>query len=75
MLESGNMIDLSDVNDAVLGEFGEPIRYLRAAGGTAQLNAVPMFDQSFNDTFRGATSGIFVRLADLPTGPERGDKV
>jgi hypothetical protein len=69
------MIQFSDVTDAVIGDFGEPITYITMGGRSVPISAVTTFDRSLSDTYPGITNGVLVRLADLPAEPQKGDKV
>jgi hypothetical protein len=63
------------VDDACLRVFGREVLYLPEAGGQAAVRAVFQPAREAEDTSPGVYAVLFVRLADLPAAPTRGDEV
>ncbi len=66
---------VSDLNAAVVNTFGREVVYLPEAGGAATVRAVFQPAREVEDAAPGVYAVIFVRLADLPAAPVRGDEV
>jgi hypothetical protein len=63
------------LNAAVLEAFGRQVTYHSQAGGTVDIGAMFQPAREAEDSAPGVHSVIFVRLADLPAPPTRGDAV
>ena len=63
------------VDAACLRVFGREVIYLPEAGGEVSLRAVFQPTQEAEDASPGVYAVLFVRLADLPAAPVRGDGV
>ncbi|HZV03905.1 MAG TPA: hypothetical protein VE999_02335 [Gemmataceae bacterium] len=66
---------VSRVDEACLRVFGREITYLREAGGQTLVHAVFQPAREAEDASPGVYAVLFVRAADLPTAPVRGDEV
>ncbi len=66
---------VSRVDEACLRAFGREILYLPEAGGQAVVRAVFQPAREAEDASPGVYAVLFVRLADLPVAPVRGDEV
>lgn len=66
---------LGAVNGTVLDAFGRDVTYLPQPGGETILRAVFEPARQSEDSSPGVYAAVFVRLADLPAKPERGDEV
>ncbi len=66
---------VSRVDEACLRVFGREVSYLPEAGGQAAVRAVFQPAQEAEDSSPGVYAVLFVRLADLPAAPMRGDEV
>ncbi len=62
------------IDEACLRAFGHEIVYLPEAGGQASIRAVFQPPRESEDASPGVYAVIFVRLADLPAAPARGDE-
>jgi hypothetical protein len=62
-------------DEACLRVFGREVTYLPEAGGQATIRAVFQPAQEAEDASPGVYAVLFVRLADLPAEPVRGDEV
>lgn len=60
---------------ACLRVFGREITYLPEAGGQAAICGVFEATREAEDAAPGVYAVLFVRLADLPGAPQRGDEV
>jgi hypothetical protein len=63
------------LNAGVLDAFGCEVAYHSQAGGTVDIRAIFQPAREAEDSAPGVYSVIFVRLADLPAPPARGDAV
>ncbi len=63
------------VDEACLRVFGREVLYLPEAGGQAAVRAVFQPAREAEDASPGVYAVLFVRLADLPASPVRGDEV
>ncbi|MCC6394231.1 MAG: hypothetical protein IT167_26785 [Bryobacterales bacterium] len=63
------------VDEACLRVFGRDVTYLPEAGGQASIRAVFQPARETEDASPGVYAVLFVRLADLPAVPVRGDEV
>ena len=66
---------VSRVDKACLRVFGREVVYLPEAGGQAAVRAVFQPVREAEDSSPGVYAVLFVRLADLPALPARGDEV
>lgn len=66
---------LGAVNGTVLDAFGREVTYLPQPGGETVLRAIFEPARESEDSSPGVYAVVFVRLADLPAKPERGDEV
>lgn len=66
---------VSRVDEACLRVFGREVLYLPEAGGQAVVRAVFQPAREAEDSSPGVYAVLFVRLADLPAAPARGDEV
>jgi hypothetical protein len=66
---------VSRVDEACLRVFGREVTYLLDAGGQAAVRAVFQPAREAEDASPGVYAVLFVRLADLPAAPLRGDEV
>jgi hypothetical protein len=66
---------VSRVDEACLRVFGREVTYLPEAGGQARVRAVFQPAREAEDSSPGVYAVLFVRLADLPAAPMRGDEV
>ncbi len=66
---------VSRVDEACLRVFGREVLYLPEAGGQALVRAVFQPALEAEDSSPGVYAVLFVRLADLPALPARGDEV
>ena len=66
---------LSRVDEACLRVFGRAVTYLPEAGGVASIRAVFQPAREAEDASPGVYAVLFVRLAELPAAPARGDEV
>jgi hypothetical protein len=66
---------VSGLNAAVVRTFGRQVLYLPEAGGQAAVCAVFQPARGAEDSSPGVYAVLFVRLADLPVPPARGDEV
>ena len=73
MAEWGSL--LSGLNGTVLGAFGRDVTYLPQPGGESILRAIFEATRESEDKMPGVYGALFVRLADLPARPQRGDEV
>lgn len=63
------------MNEACLRVFGSDAVYRPQAGGQASIRGVLEATRETEDTAPGVYAVLFVRLADLPVPPQRGDQV
>jgi hypothetical protein len=63
------------MDEACLRVFGREVTYLPETGGEASIRAVFQPAREAEDASPGVYAVLFVRLADLPAAPARGDKV
>ncbi|MBE7542259.1 MAG: hypothetical protein M9913_17085 [Bryobacteraceae bacterium] len=63
------------LNAGVLDAFGREVAYHSQAGGTVDIRAIFQPAREAEESAPGVYSVIFVRLADLPVPPTRGDAV
>lgn len=66
---------VSRVDEACLRVFGREVLYLPEAGVQAAVRAVFQPAREAEDSSPGVYAVLFVRLADLPAAPVRGDEV
>jgi hypothetical protein len=66
---------VSRVDEACLRAFGREVAYLPEAGGQGFVRAVFQPARETEDASPGVYAVLFVRLADLPAPPMRGDEV
>jgi hypothetical protein len=66
---------VKDLDAAVVKTFGREVLYLPEAGGQAAIRAVFQPAREAEDASPGVYAVLFVRLADLPAAPARGDEV
>ncbi len=66
---------VSRVDEACLRVFGREVLYLTEAGGAATVRAVFQPAREAEDASPGVYAVLFVRLAELPAAPVRGDEV
>ena len=66
---------VSGLNATVVNTFGRAVLYLPEAGGQAVIRAVFQPAREAEDASPGVYAVLFVRLADLPAAPVRGDEV
>jgi hypothetical protein len=66
---------VSRVDEACLRVFGRDVTYLPETGGAAAIRAVFQPAREAEDASPGVYAVLFVRAADLPTAPVRGDEV
>lgn len=66
---------LSGLNSAVLLAFGRNVEYLPQAGGEVTVRAIFERAREAEENAPGVYAALFVRLADLPQHPDRGDEV
>jgi hypothetical protein len=66
---------VSRVDEACLRVFGREVTYLPEAGGQASVRAVFQPAREAEDASPGVYAVLFIRLADLPAAPVRGDEV
>ena len=72
---SGWQAAVKDLDAAVVQTFGREVLYLPEAGGAAAIRAVFQPAREAEDASPGVYAVLFVRLADLPAAPARGDEV
>ncbi|MCW5982433.1 MAG: hypothetical protein KIT09_30380 [Bryobacteraceae bacterium] len=63
------------LNTGVLGAFGREVTYQPESGGSFPVRAVLREGREPEDNSPGTYALLFVRLADLPQAPKRGDAV
>ncbi len=66
---------VKDLDAAVLRTFGHEVLYLPESGGAAPIRAVFQPVREGEEASPGVCAVLFVRLADLPAAPMRGDEV
>ena len=66
---------VSDLDAAVVNAFGREVLYMPESGGQATVRAVFQAVRESEDASPGVYAVLFVRLADLPAAPVRGDEV
>lgn len=66
---------VSRVDEACLRVFGRDVVYLPEAGGQTAVRAVYQPAREAEDASPGVYAVLFVRVADLPAAPVRGDEV
>jgi len=72
---SGWQAAVKDLDAAVVQTFGREVLYLLEAGGAAAIRAVFQPAREAEDASPGVYAVLFIRLADLPAAPTRGDEV
>ncbi|MBI4909913.1 MAG: hypothetical protein HY820_40215 [Acidobacteria bacterium] len=65
---------MNTLNAAALGAFGRPIAYLPLSGEPLNVRAIVQTGRRSEESAPGTCVLLFLRLADLPTPPERGDE-
>ncbi|MCC6364940.1 MAG: hypothetical protein IT165_15590 [Bryobacterales bacterium] len=66
---------LGALNSAALSAFGREVRYLRQTGSQVSVRGIFENTCESQENSPGVYAVLFVRLADLPQPPERGDEV
>jgi hypothetical protein len=66
---------VSRMDEACLRVFGREVLYLPESGGQAVIRAVFQPAREAEDSSPGVYAVLFVRMADLPAEPVRGDEV
>jgi len=66
---------VKDLDAAVVQTFGREVLYLPEAGGAAAIRAVFQPAREAEEASPGVYGVLFIRLADLPAAPARGDEV
>jgi hypothetical protein len=66
---------VKDLDASVVQTFGREVLYLPEAGGQAAIRAVFQPARDAEDASPGVYAVLFVRLAELPAAPARGDEV
>lgn len=66
---------VKDLDAAVLRTFGREVLYLPEAGGQAPIRAVFQPAREAEEASPGVYAVLFLRLADLPALPARGDAI
>jgi hypothetical protein len=66
---------VSRTDEACLRVFGREVLYLPEAGGQTVVRAVFQPAREAEDASPGVYAVLFIRLADLPAAPARGDEV
>ena len=66
---------VKDLDAAVLSTFGREVLYLPETSGQAVVRAVFQQAREAEDASPGVYAVLFVRVADLPAPPVRGDEV
>ncbi len=72
---SGWAAAVNSLNATVVGTFGREVLYLPESGGEVSLRAVFQPTREAEDSSPGVYAVLFVRLAELPAAPARGDEV
>ena len=72
---SGWQAAVKDLDAAVVKTFGREVLYVPAAGGSATVRAVFQPARETEEASPGVYAVLFIRLADLPAAPVRGDEV
>jgi hypothetical protein len=77
--EEGEVSDwpslVNNLNSVALAAFGRDVTYLPSAGDPVTIRAVVETAKEPEDTAPGVYVVLFLRLADLPQRPQRGDEV
>ena len=66
---------VSRMDEACLRVFGRDVTFLSEAGGSAAVRAVFQPARETEEASPGVYAVLFIRLADLPAAPVRGDEV
>jgi hypothetical protein len=66
---------LIGLNTTVLSAFGREVEYLPSAGEAIAIQGIVETAREIEDSTPGVYALLFLRLADLPRPPERGDEV
>jgi len=66
---------VKNLDAAVVQTFGREVLYLPEAGGEVPIRAVFQPAREAEDASPGVYAVLFIRLADLPAAPARGDEV
>lgn len=66
---------IGGLNTTALSVFGREITYLPSAGEAVTVRAIVETARQTEETVAGVYAMLFLRLADLPKPPERGDEV
>ncbi len=66
---------VNGLNVAVVETFGRQVLYLPETGGEVSVRAVFQPTRESEDSSPGVYAVLYVRLADLPAAPVRGDEV
>ena len=66
---------LNSLNNTILGTFGREVTYSPSTGVAVTIQAIVETAKETEDAAPGVYAVLFLRLADLPQAPERGDEV
>ncbi len=66
---------LGTLNSTAVGVFGREVSYLPSTGEARTIQAIVETAKQAEETAPGIYAVLFIRLADLPKPPERGDEV
>ncbi len=66
---------VNNLNATVVETFGREVLYLPESGGEVSVRAVFQPTREAEDALPGVYAVLFVRVADLPAAPVRGDEV
>lgn len=66
---------LGALNSAALGAFGREVKYLPQAGSQVTVRGIFEDTRESQENSPGVYAVLFLRLADLPQPPERGDEI
>jgi len=66
---------LGALNSVAVGVFGREVMYVPSVGDPVTVRAVVEKARESEETAPGIYAVVFLRLADLPKPPERGDEV
>ena len=66
---------LNGLNTTILGAFGREVTYSPSTGVAVPIQAIVETAKETEDAAPGVYAVLFLRLADLPQAPARGDEV
>ena len=66
---------MNTLNTTVLSVFGREVTYVPQVGAPVPVRAISGAPHQAEDASPGTYTVLFLRLADLPQPPERGDEV